>query len=770
MKVSRLKAIAEDAAFWLLVLLASALVVTVFSLYARSPMDGYTKVGQWNTSLRVTGRMTPEAAGLETGDRIISINGTPIHERRVRPIREFFREFDAPSRSAVYEVERNGQRLEVEVPLRPLGPMGLIIQGGFHFFVSLVFIITAAIIFLRSGSAAQAAKTNSYNLHSVRVICYALIIGATTITLAIDLSVRSGGEWLGALLFITPVTTSLAFGLLLHFFLIFPPRENLFTRKRWTLYLMHAVNLSPAVFTSALFAFKGQSPAGLRQARVAMIGLSIVLSIFFAFRNFRRVASAVQKNQIRWLAWGAAVGVGPWLVLYLIPSLLGMHRIIDHRFLLLTHTAIPVGVLVAISRYRLLGINGLIRRSLVYTITMAAMTGVYIASFLAILWIIESGDSQANPVTGAIVSSVLLVLAFKPLKSLSDHLVTRMFYRGAINTRKAFSELSLSISQIIQLPQLVELLVTEVPRAFACSGAAMIVIKAKNDYQIFASSNSLYASTTEKSNDLVQQVKSKTELWASTIYPEVEDEANTISLPRGASLCFPLAVGGRLAGIYLLGEKLSRNLFDREEIDRLRTLAHHTASALENAVAYQRLRELNAELESMTELRTRQLQQANQELGRKNTDLLKQNSELGRVVNDLRETQAALLEAERRAAIGEIIVTVCHEINNPLTAIMGQAQLIEMRPEGLPPEIIEKIRIIDESAERIRQITDKMRNLRDSQTTSYVGQQRMIALPSSLSSQESLESLSSPESPENLASAGISSAEVASFPKSSKAS
>lgn len=764
MKVTRLKGITEDAAFWLLVFLASGLVVAVFSLYARSPMDGYAKAGQSSTSLRVTGRIAPEATGLEVGDRIISVNGTPIEERRVRPMTEFFKEFDAPIQSAVYEVEREGQLMKVEVPLRPLGPMRLMIQGGFHFFVSLVFIITASIIFLRSGSAAQAARTNSYNLHSVRVICYALIAGAASITLGIDLSVRSGGEWLGALLFITPVTTSLAFGLLLHFFLIFPPRENFFTSRRWALYLLHAVNLTPAVLASALYALKGQSPWALRQTRVVMIGLFIVLSIFFAFRSYRQVASPVQKNQIRWLAWGAAVGVGPWLLLYLIPSVLGIPRMIDHRFLLLTHTAIPVGVLVAISRYRLLGIDGLIRRSLVYTITMAAMTGVYIASFLAILWIIETNDSQPNPVTGAIISSVLLVLAFNPLKSLSDHLVMRMFYRGAANTRNVFSKLSLAISQIIQLPQLVDLLVTEVPRAFACSGAGIIVIKTKDDYQIFASSDSFYASVAEKSEEIVRQVQSKSDLWTSTIYPEIEDAADALAIPRGAAICFPLSVGGRLAGIYLLGEKLSRNLFDREEIDRLRTLAHHAASALENAAAYQRLRELNAESESMTELRTRQLQQANQELGRKNTDLLRQNSELGRVVKDLRETQAALLEAERRAAIGEIIITVCHEINNPLTAIMGQAQLIELRPEGLPPEIIEKIRIIDESAERIRHITEKMRNLRDSQTTSYVGQQRMIALPKS---PESLESLASLESAESISS---SSAEVASFPKSSKAS
>jgi GAF domain-containing protein len=726
MRITHFKNVLKDSVFWALALITAAIVIAVFKLYAQYPQDGYRKAGQWNTRLTITGYLTPEATELEIGDRIISINGVPLAERRARNTLDMFREIDSAPQSAIYEVERAGQILLIEAPLRPLGWIRLMVCAGVQFFVSIVFILTSVMIFLRSKSVGGGSKARSNDNRSVRVVCYALLSGAATLGIALNLSLRSGGEGVGSLAFITPVTVGLTFALLLHFFLIFPPRDNIFTRKPWLLTILHLCYISLPVMATASLVLRNHPQPALREVRITLIGGFIVCSLLLAFRSYRRVASPVQKNQMRWLAWGASVGIGPWFLFSLLPMLAGVDSPLDHRLLLLTHLAIPISVLVAISRYRLLGIDGLMRRSLVYTVTMASLTAVYLAAFFAVILVYEASMMQPNPLAAALATTALLIFAFNPLRRASERLVTRLFYRGMVETRHAFTSLSVAISQAIHLPNLVELLITSVPRALACSGAALVVIQGK-DYHIFASGDSLYISVTEKASQLVSYLESNPGLWATTWYSEIEDrEVETARLPAGASLCLPLAAGGKLVGIYLLGEKLSRHLLTGQELENLRTLAHHAASALDNALAYQRLRDLNAELESMTELRTRQLQQANQELGRKNTDLIKQNSELARVVNDLKETQAALVEAERRAAIGEIIITVCHEINNPLTAIMGQAQLIELRPDGVPPAILEKVRVIDESAERIRRITEKMRSLRDSQTITYVGNEKMI--------------------------------------------
>jgi PAS domain S-box-containing protein len=51
--------------------------------------------------------------------------------------------------------------------------------------------------------------------------------------------------------------------------------------------------------------------------------------------------------------------------------------------------------------------------------------------------------------------------------------------------------------------------------------------------------------------------------------------------------------------------------------------------------------------------------------------------ETSRAYDDLRHTQEQLLQSEKMSAVGQLISGVAHELNNPLTAILGYAQLLE---------------------------------------------------------------------------------------------
>ncbi len=66
--------------------------------------------------------------------------------------------------------------------------------------------------------------------------------------------------------------------------------------------------------------------------------------------------------------------------------------------------------------------------------------------------------------------------------------------------------------------------------------------------------------------------------------------------------------------------------------------------------------------------------------------------ETRRAYDDLTRTQEQLLQSEKMSALGQMISGVAHELNNPLTAILGYAQLLEDEPlEPRHREYMEKI-------------------------------------------------------------------------------
>jgi two-component system NtrC family sensor kinase len=58
-------------------------------------------------------------------------------------------------------------------------------------------------------------------------------------------------------------------------------------------------------------------------------------------------------------------------------------------------------------------------------------------------------------------------------------------------------------------------------------------------------------------------------------------------------------------------------------------------------------------------------------------ELSKTNAQLTATVDRLKSTQAQLLQAEKLSAIGQLVAGVAHELNNPLTSVIGFAQLLE---------------------------------------------------------------------------------------------
>ncbi|MBE2182920.1 MAG: GAF domain-containing protein [Anaerolineae bacterium] len=99
----------------------------------------------------------------------------------------------------------------------------------------------------------------------------------------------------------------------------------------------------------------------------------------------------------------------------------------------------------------------------------------------------------------------------------------------------------------------------------------------------------------------------------------------------------PLAQRGHVTGMVVCGDSEHDHFFSPREIDLARALMAQSTTALENARLYRDL-----------QLNMRELQTA----------------------------QARLIQAERLSAMGELAAAVAHQINNPLTAILSDSQLL----------------------------------------------------------------------------------------------
>jgi hypothetical protein len=171
----------------------------------------------------------------------------------------------------------------------------------------------------------------------------------------------------------------------------------------------------------------------------ALVGSMVASAISVIVRA--RHAGRVERQQIKWLAYGGAVVVGTTLLAILISIWSVTVSIAVINLAVLT---LPVFTGIAIVRYRLYEIDIIINRSLVYVSLTAILFGVYFGGVTAIQALFRTISGQEQLPQLVIVASTLVIAAlFNPLRRRIQAFIDRSFYRrkyDAAKTLEGFSK------------------------------------------------------------------------------------------------------------------------------------------------------------------------------------------------------------------------------------------------------------------------------------------------------------------------------------------
>jgi hypothetical protein len=169
-------------------------------------------------------------------------------------------------------------------------------------------------------------------------------------------------------------------------------------------------------------------------AGAILAGASMVASAVSLIVRMRR-AGRVERQQIKWLAYGGAVVVGAVFVGGVIAVWIGEVGI---SLIIIGLLGVPIFTGVAILRYRLYGIDVLINRALVYAPLTAMLALVYAGGVVGLQSAFRAISGQES--TLAVVASTLAIAAlFNPLRRRVQGLVDRRFYRRKYDAAKTMA-------------------------------------------------------------------------------------------------------------------------------------------------------------------------------------------------------------------------------------------------------------------------------------------------------------------------------------------
>jgi hypothetical protein len=330
-------------------------------------------------------------------------------------------------------------------------------------------------------------------------------------------------------------------GSLISLALRFPVEWHAVDLRPWLLAIPYLASLLLAAW--ALFnLYFGSSPWAYTEARSGSYRYTALAALFFfgvmVYRASRR-SSSIARKQARLVLFGSAIAFLPMVAWFTAP-LLGKPLPFNSALFLPGLILFPLSVMIAILRYRLLEVDALVNRAIVYAVLTAILAGTFTA-FVGLsqrLFVAVTGERSDAAV---VMTTLIVAAAIAPLRTRVQAWVDRSFRELPSKELQTFGGKVLNFVQLNDAELLTRRFLEEAVRSLGAeSGAAYFT-----------------------EDDCVKLVHSSGP-WRAN-----------------AQLSVRLQSGGSDLGVVQLGPRRNGKSYRRYEIEALQEVAEQVARAIQ---------------------------------------------------------------------------------------------------------------------------------------------------------------------------------------------
>ena len=548
------------------------------------------------TAAEIADQSPAEAVGLKNGDLLLAIDDQPVQQ-----VSDVIGALHGARDGATvrYTVLRLGSREVVDVRIAPV-PAG---SGTLYFLLAGVGIFTLLV----GGAVRLRRPRDPATLHFFWLAV--AFFGVFTFSFSGRLDRL---DWIfywgdvASILLLPP--------LFFHFTLVFPERP-----RRWAT-ATRGRALFPLIYVPALLLFGSRIVALLRSGSDAQLFVGVIgtidrlelayLAVCFVgglatlTRALAEVRPVTARRQLRWIAWGTALGAAPFALGYALPYAAGVDPSLPMGLSAIPLSLIPLAYASAIVRYRLMDVEVIVKRALVYTAALAAVVAIYVVLLQGLeLVFLDRETDDHNWLIALLVTLVAFLLA-PPVKNAIQNMLDRAFYRDRYDYRRALVGFARDLNSDLDLNRLAERLVTRVMETLLVDRMALML-----EDEIAPHFGSVRASGFGDGHPPALPRRSGIgSRLANGYYVALDDPISTsrfsieeIEEWRDVGLYYfiPCTAKEGTIAVLALGRKDSGEGLSSEDMGLLAAVSGQIATALENARLYRQLHVKAVELDRM---------------------------------------------------------------------------------------------------------------------------------------------------------------------------